>query len=169
MEGGRWIARAASSFTVEHFALRSRFTRHAAEEHRDFLLIEADYAAVGGDPIWIRKQRKNLGSEALSAWMFQAASQENPFALAGAMAIIEGLGQHVAADWAAALRRQLHLRPDQTTFLSYHGANDHHHLADLDAALDLLPLTPSLVDDIVHTARVTARLYRLQLEELGNY
>lgn len=84
------------------------------------------------------------------------------------MAIIEGLGNHVATEWGQAFRRQLDLRADQVTFLLYHGANDHTHLAELDEALALLPLTPALVEDIVHTAKVTARLYRLQLEELGN-
>ena len=169
MEGSRWIARAASSFSVEHFALRSRFTRHAAAEHRDFLLLEADYAATGGDPELMRTRRKNPGSEALSAWMFQCANQENPFVLAGAMAIIEGLGNQLAREWGELFRHQLRLKPDQLTFLLYHGENDHTHLAELDEALDLLPLTPRLVEDIVHTAVVTARLYRLQLEELGNH
>ena len=131
-------------------------------------MLEADYTATGGDPERMRSQRKNVGSEALSAWMFHSASQENPFALAGAMAIIEGLGNHLAREWGESFRRQLGLTKDQVTFLLYHGENDHTHLAELDEALGLLPLTPQLLEDIVHTARVTARLYRLQLEELGN-
>ena len=35
MEGARWIARAASNITVEHFALRSMFIGHAGEESRE--------------------------------------------------------------------------------------------------------------------------------------
>ncbi len=168
MDGGRWISRAASNFTTEHFEVRSRFTRHAAEEHRDFLMIERDYAAVGGDPPAIRSQPKNVGSEAFSAWMFQAAVRENPFALAGAMFIIEGLGSRVASPWGEAIRAQLGLQREQVSFLFYHGGNDANHLAELERAIDLLPLSPALVDEIVRTARIVARLYRLQLEELGN-
>lgn len=168
MDGSRWISRAASSITTEHFELRSLFTRHAAEEHRDFLMIERDYAAVGGDPQRMVTTAKNLGSEALSAWMFRCAERENPFALAGSMAIIEGLGSRIGREWGESLRRQLNLTREQVSFLLYHGEHDADHLAGLDRAISLLPLTPALVEDIVHTARVTARLYRLQLEELGN-
>jgi 3-oxoacyl-[acyl-carrier-protein] synthase III len=168
VDGSRWISRAASNITAEHFELRSLFTRHAAEEHRDFLMLERDYAATGGDLAHIRSAQKNLGSEAFSAFMFQAASRENPFALTGSMVIIEGLGNHLANDWGAAFCKQLGLTREQCTFMLYHGANDHHHLESLDRALSLLPLTHELVDEIVRTARITARLYRLQLEELGN-
>ena len=45
VEGGRWISRAASSFSVELFELRSAAIRHAAEEHRDFRLLEEDFRA----------------------------------------------------------------------------------------------------------------------------
>jgi 3-oxoacyl-[acyl-carrier-protein] synthase III len=168
MEGSRWISRAASNITTEHFELRSLFTRHAAEEHRDFQMLERDYIAVGGDPGRIATAAKNLGSEALSAWMFRSADRENPFALAGAMAMIEGLGTRVGREWGEALRRQLGLARDQVSFLLYHGEHDGDHLAGLERAIALLPLDRGLVDDIIHTARVTARLYRLQLEELGN-
>jgi 3-oxoacyl-[acyl-carrier-protein] synthase-3 len=168
VEGSRWISRAASSFTQEHFELRSMFTRHAAAEHRDFLMLQNDFAATGGDPALMTSTRKNIGSEALSAWMFHAASRENPFCLAGAMAMIEGLGTRMAGEWGGALRRHLGLPAEQVTFLLYHGKNDGTHLEALDEAIGLILLSAALIDDIVHTARVTARLYRLQLEELGN-
>ncbi len=168
VEGSRWIARAASNLGGAHLELRSLFIRHAAEEHRDFLMLERDYAAVGGDPARMRAQRKNAGSEALSAFMFQAASREDPFELAGAMAIIEGLGTRLAQGWGDALCRNLGLAREQVSFLLYHGEHDARHLDGLDQALDLLPLTPALVDGIVRTAEVTARLYRLQLEEIAH-
>jgi len=167
-DGARWITRAASNITHEYLELRSLFIRHAAEEHRDFLLLERDYVAVGGRLEDIRSAGKNLGSEALSAWMFQAADRPDPFHLAGSMAIIEGLGSRLGKEWGEALCRQLGLRREQCSFLLYHGEHDGDHLDALDRGLGLLPLTPALADDIVHTARVTARLYRLQLEELGN-
>jgi 3-oxoacyl-[acyl-carrier-protein] synthase-3 len=168
VEGARWIARAASSLTRDELGLRSEFIRHAAEEHRDYQLLEKDFVSVGGTLAEIQEAEKNVGSEALSAWMMHRASQENPLDLLGAMFIIEGLGTRVAGPWARAIQDQLGLREDQVSFLRYHGANDDRHFERLHGAIDAGRLTPALVSRIVKTARVTARLYRLQLEELGN-
>ncbi|MCI0355113.1 MAG: StlD/DarB family beta-ketosynthase [Acidobacteria bacterium] len=168
VEGGRWIARAASNITADSFPLRSMFIGHAHEEHRDFQMIERDYVSVGGQLEDIQQGEKNIGSEALSAWMFHRSGQENPFDLMGAMFIIEGLGMRLARPWGEKIREQLDLRNDQVTFLLYHGEHDEDHFAKLEQALASGLLTPELVDRIVKTARVTARLYILQLEELGN-
>ncbi len=168
VEGGRWIARAASNITADSFPLRSMFIGHAHEEHRDFQMIERDYVSVGGQLEDIQQGKKNIGSEALSAWMFHRSGQENPFDLMGAMFIIEGLGMRLARPWGEKIREQLDLRNDQVTFLLYHGEHDEDHFAKLEQALASGLLTPELVDRIVKTARVTARLYILQLEELGN-
>lgn len=168
VEGGRWIARAASNITTDCFPLRSMFIGHAQEEHRDFQMLERDYVSVGGQIEDIQQGEKNIGSEALSAWMFHRSGQENPFDLVGAMFIIEGLGMRLARPWGEKIREQLELRNDQVTFLLYHGEHDEDHFAKLEQALASGILTPELVDRIVKTARVTARLYVLQLEELGN-
>ncbi len=168
MEGARWIARAASNITVEHFPLRSMFIGHAGEEHRDYQMIERDYLAVGGGLEEIQRAEKNIGSEALSAWMFHRANQENPFDLLGAMFIIEGLGARMARRWGLKIREQLGLDERQVSFLLYHGANDDNHFAKLEAAVGSGVLTEELARRIVKTAKVTARLYALQLEELGN-
>jgi len=168
MEGARWIARAASNITVEHFPLRSMFIGHAGEEHRDYQMIERDYLAVGGSLEEIQRAEKNLGSEALSAWMFHRASQENPFDLLGAMFIIEGLGARMARRWGLKIREQLGLDDKQVSFLLYHGANDDNHFSKLEAAIGSGLLTEEIARRIVKTAKVTARLYALQLEELGN-
>ncbi|MGH8958563.1 MAG: 3-oxoacyl-[acyl-carrier-protein] synthase III C-terminal domain-containing protein, partial [Acidimicrobiia bacterium] len=40
MEGARWITRAASSLGVEHTDVRAEFIHHAAEEQRDFRMLE---------------------------------------------------------------------------------------------------------------------------------
>ena len=93
IEGSRWIARAASSITPEHFPIRAAFIAHTSDEHRDFEMLERNYAEVGGSLDEIRAGRKNIGSEALSSYVLQRASQENPFDLVGAMFIVEGLGQ----------------------------------------------------------------------------
>jgi len=168
MEGARWIARAASNITIENFPLRSLFIGHAAEEHRDFQLIEKDFVSVGGSLADIQQAEKNIGSEALSAWIFHRASQENPFDLLGAMFIIEGLGNRLARRWGTKIREQLRLDESQVSFLLYHGANDSAHFAKLEAALSSGILTEELVARIVKTAKVTARLYSLQLEEMNN-
>jgi hypothetical protein len=168
VEGGRWISRAASHLGQDHDELRSMFVRHAAAEHRDYLLLEANFAAAGGDPALIRSTPKNLGSEALSAWMFHAASRPDPVGLLGAMAIIEGLGEKLAGPWADAIQRQLGISDESLTFLRYHGANDGDHLDMFDRALALAVTSHELAEDVVRHARITARLYRLQLEELDH-
>ena len=168
VEGARWISRAASNISAELFPLRSVFIGHAQEEHRDFQMLERDFQSVGGSLEEIRQAEKNIGSEALSAWMFERASRENPLDLLGAMFIIEGLGERLAAKWGASIREQLNLRAEQVSFLLYHGANDENHLEKLEEILASGVLTRTLVERIVKTAKVTARLYALQLEELGN-
>jgi len=167
-EGARWIARAASNITIEAFDLRSTFISHAADEHRDYQMIERDYVSVGGRIEDIVGGEKNIGSEALSAWMFHRASQQNPFDLLGAMFIIEGLGMRLAAKWGRRICEQLELKPEQVSFLLYHGANDENHMERFEKALASGLLTEEIAARIVKTAKVTARLYRLQLEELGN-
>ena len=75
--------------------------------NRDFELLERNYVSVGGELTAIRGAEKNVGSEALSAWMFHRASQENPLDLLGAMFIIEGLGSQLAARWGGLIKEQL--------------------------------------------------------------
>lgn len=169
IEGSRWIARAASSLSGEHDELRSRFLRHAVAEHRDFRLLEDNYVATGGKREDIIGGEKNIGSEALSAWMFHRSSQPNPFDLLGAMFIIEGLGQKKAAAWVEAIQKQLKLPNEAVSFLSYHGANDESHMEEFDKTLRSGILNDEVAHNIVKAAKVTARLYLLQLEELNNF
>ena len=166
MEGARWITRAASNLTVEHTDLRAEFIEHAAEEQRDFRMLENDYVAVGGNREQIQTGRKNPGSEALSAFMFNQANRENPFDLLGAMYIIEGLGANKATRWVELIRDQLDLDPDQVTFITYHGGADEEHTEKMFEILRSDLITPDIAERIVHTARVVARLYALQLEEI---
>ena len=168
VEGSRWISRASSNLGHAHEELRSLFVRHAAAEHRDYLLLEGDYAAAGGDPAVMKSTPKNIGSEALSAWMYHAASRPDPIGLLGAMFIIEGLGQRLALPWSKAIQQQLDLPNEAVTFIRYHGENDEDHLTMFDDALRLAISSPAEAEDIVRHAKVTARLYRLQLEELDN-
>ena len=166
MEGARWITRAASSLTVEHTDLRARFIHHAAEEQRDFRMLERDFVACGGQLADIQAAPKNVGSEALSAFMFQRADQTNPLDLLGAMYIIEGLGANKAAHWMTCLREHLDLDDGQVSFLRYHGGADEEHTAEMFEILRSDVVTWDVARAIVRTARVVARLYALQLEEL---
>ena len=168
VEGSRWISRASSNLGHAHEELRSLFVRHAAAEHRDFLLLERDYAAAGGDPAMMKTTPKNIGSEALSAWMYFAASRPDPIGMLGSMFIIEGLGQRLALPWSKAIQAQLELPDEAVSFLRSHGENDDDHLAMFDDALRLAISSRKEAEEIVRHAKVTARLYRLQLEELDN-
>lgn len=168
IEGSRWIGRAASNLSVRHEQLRSHFVKHTAAEHRDFLLLERDFAATGGDPALMTETPKNIGSEALSAFMYYSASKPEPLGMLGAMFIIEGLGHRLAEPWARAIMAQLSLGDDAVRFLRYHGEGDDAHMAMFDEALTLAVTDDAIADEVVRHAKIVARLYRLQLEELNN-
>jgi len=168
VEGSRWITRAASSFTAEHAEIRSTVIRHALDEHRDYEMIESDYVALGGSLEEIQAAPRNIGTEALAAFLMNQASQPNPVDLLGAMFIIEGLGNKMASSWAARIQDVLGVGPDATRFLSYHGQNDSAHLEKLRAIVGSSAVTADAIPRVVKTARVVARLYALQLEELDN-
>jgi len=168
IEGSRWIARAASSITNEFAAQRSVFLQHALTEHRDYTMLERDFVSVGGDLAQMLGFEKNVGTEALHAFMFARATEPNPFDLLGAMFIIEGVGNKKAAAWGRLIAEQLALDERQVSFLLYHGENDAEHLAQFEETLGsgILEI-PGMADRIVKTSAVVARLYRLQLEELA--
>lgn len=166
VDGSPWISRAASNFDVAHFALRAAAIKHAEEEHRDYLMLERDYVAIGGSLDELRAGRKNLGSEALSGYMFTYADRPNPVGLLGAMFIIEGLGAQRAAGWAARFQEVLGLADNQVHFMRYHEVADGHHTGDLEAILTSGIIGDEDAGEIVRCAQVVARLYALQLEEL---
>ena len=168
VDGGRWISLAAANFSVDLFWLRSAAISHAADEHRDYQLLERDFAAIGGDPQVMAATSPNVGSSALSAFVFHRAGLPDPVDLLGAMFVIEGLGLRKAAGWASRLSETLGLRDEQLSFLKYHAAGDSEHFRLLTAALRSGLLDDAAMTRIVKTARVTARLYALQLEELDN-
>ena len=169
IDGSHWISRAASNITRENLPIRSAFIGHSSDEHRDFEMIESDYVSVGGSLEVIQAGTKNIGSTALSEYILSRASRENPFDLIGAMFIIEGLGRRVARRWAVRIREQLQLDERQVSFLMYHSESDDIHFERLDAAVQSRILTDPLVVDIVKAVKVVARLYVLQLEEMGNF
>lgn len=167
-EGGRWLSRAASSMETRLFPIRSALITHAADEHRDYLMLETMYTNLGGSLQEIQAQPRNIGSEAFTAYMFHESTKTNPLQLFGAMFLIEGLGNKKAGPWGEMIKEQLQLRDEDIIFLSYHAENDEEHYNKLRAVLTMPQITMSVAQDIVKTARVVARLYCLQLEELNN-
>ena len=159
--------RAASNIGEDHLELRSTLMRHAVTEHRDFRLLEADFVASGGLLSDIQSAPKNVGSEALSAWMFHEASKPDPFGLLGAMFVIEGLGSIKAAPWGRLVKERLNLPDEAVRFLLYHGDNDAEHMKEFEEMLGMVLPDPFVAERIVTTAKVTARLYALQIEEIA--
>jgi 3-oxoacyl-[acyl-carrier-protein] synthase-3 len=168
VDGGRWISLAAANFSAQLFWLRSAAIQHAAAEHRDYQMLERDFVAAGGDPAAMASTPPNIGSAALSAFVFHRAGLPDPVDLLGAMFVIEGLGARKAAGWADRLQQHLGLREDQVSFLRYHATGDDEHFEILRAALRSGLFDAAAVTGIVKTARVVARLYALQLEELDH-
>ncbi|XKE46098.1 iron-containing redox enzyme family protein [Halomonas organivorans] len=168
VEGARWITRGASSFDRDYAEVRSMVIGHAKEEHRDYEMLEADYAAAGGEHADIVAGQRNAGSEALHAFMMYRASQPNPVDLIGAMWIIEGLGQKMAGDWARRIDEATGGDGAWTRFMRYHGEHDDAHLDKLYVLVDRVCRCEADRRAILRTARVVARLYALQLEEVDH-
>lgn len=169
IDGSQWITRAASCIDIELFELRSAFIKHAATEHKDYQILERNFKALNEPVESIRTGKKNIGSVALSSFMFHQASKPNPVDLLGAMFIIEGIGKRLAGHWGEMMKEQLSLKDDQVSFFTYHGVADENHFHQLEKALDHPEMNMDIAAAIVKTAKTTARLYRMQLEELGNY
>jgi 3-oxoacyl-[acyl-carrier-protein] synthase-3 len=146
--------------------VRSVVIGHAHDEHRDYEVLERDYAAAGGDLAALRAQPRNPGSEALHGYLMHRASEPNPVGLLGAMWIVEGLGEKMAKDWAERIERLIPAGREGTKFLRYHGGNDENHMNKLYGLLDRLCTSDDKSQDIVRTAVVVGRLYALQLEEV---
>ena len=166
-DGSLWMTRAASSIDEEHLELRSTLMKHAVTEHRDFRMLESDYVASGGKLETVLSAKKNVGSEAISSWMFHQASLPNPFGLLGAMFIIEGLGSIKAIEWGKVVQQRLGLPNEALTFLLYHGENDVEHMEEFAEMLRMVLPDQAVAERIVTCARVTARLYALQIEEIA--
>lgn len=171
VDGSQWIARAASHVSMDFFEVRSSFIRHSSDEHRDYQMLEKNYVNMGGSLADIRSGQKNIGSEALSAYMFHRASRQDPFDLLGGMFIIEGLGNRLAGKWGRAIKEQLSLADNQVSFLIYHESSDagDNHFERFEKAIQSDLLTKEMAERIVKTARVVARLYVMQLEEIGKF
>jgi 3-oxoacyl-[acyl-carrier-protein] synthase-3 len=83
------------------------------------------------------------------------------------MFIIEGLGSIKAAAWGRLAQQRLGLGRDAVSFLLYHGENDAEHMAEFEAMLRMVLPDAATAARIVTCARVTGRLYALQIEEIA--
>ncbi len=166
-DGALWMSRAASNIGEDHLELRSTLMKHAVTEHRDFRLLEQDFVASGGDIADILSARKNVGSEALSAWMFHEASKPDPFGLLGALWTLAGRGAIKARPWGLKVQERLGLPDEALRFLLYHGDNDVEHMEEFREMLAMVLPDEATAERIVTTAKVTARLYALQIEEIA--
>lgn len=171
IDGSQWIARAASNVSMDYFDIRSSFISHSRDEHKDYQILEKNFINCSGSKEALYQGEKNIGSEALSAYMFHKASQPNPFDLLGGMFIIEGLGNRLAGKWGRAIQHQLDLKDDQVSFFIYHETSDSNdnHFERFEKALNSELLTEEMAKRVAKTAKVVAKLYQMQLAEIGNY
>jgi 3-oxoacyl-[acyl-carrier-protein] synthase-3 len=169
IDGSQWISRAASNIDIELFELRSAFIKHTATEHKDYQMLERNYEALGENIDHIRSGEKNIGTIALTSFMFQQASKPNPIDLLGSMFIIEGIGKRLASFWGGMIKDQLELNDNQVSFFIYHGVADENHFHNLEKALNHPQMNMDVAKKVLKTAKATAKLYKMQLEELGNY
>ena len=131
-------------------------------------MIERDYVSVGGS-----LERFAPAARISAARHFRLSSctgqPGKPVRSDRSHVHYRGIGRRVARKWAERIREQLGLDNKQVSFLLYHSESDEIHFERLDAAVQSGILTEPLVKEIVKTRQSVARLYALQLEELGNF
>ena len=132
-------------------------------------MLERNFVNLGEELSAIQTNEKNIGSLALSGFMFQQASKQNPIDLLGAMFIIEGIGKRLASYWGLMIKEQLQLTDEQVSFFTYHGVADENHFHKLEEALNHPKMNLEIAKKIAKTAKTTAKLWKMQLEEIGNY
>jgi 3-oxoacyl-[acyl-carrier-protein] synthase-3 len=170
--GSHWMRRAADSLSEPFLALRAIIQEHARDESEDYAILFDDYRSAGGTAPSLDSLRRNPGGEALNAFMFRLAEQENPVSLLGGIYIIEGTGQRLIPSLLPSLRRQLDLPERAFRFLRYHGENDHAHLARWLGAVELVlshdDADGSLRAQIVETAEAVTELYLMQFRSVSS-
>ncbi|MFT5172066.1 MAG: 3-oxoacyl-[acyl-carrier-protein] synthase-3, partial [Gammaproteobacteria bacterium] len=167
-EGSLWMREAAMNVHAPYESLRALVEAHANDEQFDYQILFDDYRAVGGSIESIDLLERNAGGEALNAYMHRKASESNPIGLLGAIYIIEGTGQRIIPHLLPRLRACLDMPQRVFRFLHYHGENDIEHLARWMKAVEIVlavDATHQAGESIITTARDTANLYLMQLEQ----
>lgn len=172
VDGTSWIARAASSFDPKSSLLaayaRQTLISHATAEQGDYRMLDDDYVSCGGNAQEIEHGAQNIGSFALTNFIFWEASKPNPFAVLGAIFIIEGMGSIKAGQIGNALKQALGLKENQVSFLMYHAKADEEHFATFARFLANPIISETMAKTIIKVAKTVALLYLTQLEQLGN-
>ena len=168
-EGTGWMRTAMHHLTPRFDPLRALISGHADDEQGDYLILFEDYRRAGGSVEDIDALRRNPGGEALNAFLHAKARQADAIDLLGAIYIIEGSGQRLIPALLPLIRRQLSGLGPVFRFLHYHGEND---MAHLSRWLQAVEIVLALAEDpaaagaeITRTARRTAELYLMQLED----
>lgn len=168
-EGTRWMRTAVANLSDRYDALRALIEGHAAEEQDDYQILFEDYRRAGGEVSDLEALRRNPGGEALNAFLHARAARTDAVGLLGAIYIIEGSGQRLIPALLPLIRRQIGELGPVFRFLHYHGENDMAHLARWLRAVELVLAAAedrrAVMADIVGTARRTAELYLMQLED----
>lgn len=167
-EGTHWMRKAAGNLGPRFAAIAATIAHHATDEQFDFRILFDDYRQAGGTVADIDSLRRNAGGEALNAYLHARATEADALGLLGSIYVIEGTGNRVVPALLPLIRAQLELPAGALRFLHYHGENDVQHLQRwLDMAGTAMAIEPTLAQDIVATARHTARLYLMQMETIG--
>jgi len=169
VEGASWLTRAASNMRGDLIELRHAIINHAHMEQSDYRMLEENYLATGGVRENIQNPRQNIGTAALSAYIYHIVSQENPIELFGAVFIFEGLGHMKAGIWSQHLQNALKLPDNAVSFLAYHGEADVDHYENLINIFKLPIITEDRAARIVRAARTIGLLYTSQLANIGLY
>jgi 3-oxoacyl-[acyl-carrier-protein] synthase-3 len=166
-EGHTWFARMISNISMEYFSARSYFIEHALYGHKDYQMIDNDYVALGGERSEIENFQRNIGSEALSSFIFDRASQKDPVDLLGAMYIVEGLSTRLCGKWREMLQTQLGLEDQQLSFLIHHEKHEDEQITGpIQDYLEQMLVSEKDLDRLVRTAKIAAKLYIMQFEEI---
>lgn len=134
--------------------------RHVEEEHgHDAWLLE-DLSAAGGDPATAVERLPSPIVADLAGAQYYWIEHHHPAALLGYIRVLEG---NAPAPWLAdRLAARTGLPDAAFRTVREHAALDGGHLADLDALIDALPLTPALETALAVSAlRTTAGVTRL--------
>lgn len=168
-EGTRWMRAAGAGLSSRHAALAALIEAHAGDEQDDYQVLFEDYRRAGGPVEDIGAFRRNPGGEALNAFLHARAREADAVDLLGAIYIIEGTGQRLVPALLPLIRQQLGEPASSFRFLHYHGENDMAHLARwlraVELVLEAAPDPEATAGAIVATARRTASLYLMQLED----
>ena len=166
-DGSLWMSRAASSIGEDHLELRSTLMKHAVTEHRDFRMLEADYVASRRRRL--PRSRARTRTSAPRRCPPGCSTRRRSPIRSGCSAPCSSskVSARSRRRNGAAWRNAASACPRMPfKFLLYHGENDAEHMKEFEEMLRMVLPDDAVATRIVTCARVTARLYALQIEEI---